>query len=250
MSAPRLLTTETSGAILDSIVAYQPRHQGLPQVLEEIPYRSRTNCGQRTKGSSLMRQTYGPCQSEQRIIGLADGSRRSDWVVHRASITPAVSPAVRIPGVAPGRHGLRKPSNPKSATAQSSRSLFMTAMTVSAGASTGLRAASEHQETRRPTPKGWARRPDGRIGCIFTGSRHCRQGVARAGLGAALAAIKEAGGGLVEGSRAKPRVRPIRQAARSARLRNSEKNLQSTLISGTRGLRCSAPSCRKGDFLK
>ncbi len=40
--------------------------------------------------------------------------------------------------------------------------------------------------------------PDWRIGCIFTGGRHRRHGVARAGLGAALAAIKEAGGGLVE----------------------------------------------------
>jgi GNAT superfamily N-acetyltransferase len=40
--------------------------------------------------------------------------------------------------------------------------------------------------------------PDWRIGCIFTGSRHRRQGVARAGLAAALSAIREAGGGVVE----------------------------------------------------
>lgn len=40
--------------------------------------------------------------------------------------------------------------------------------------------------------------PDWRIGCIFTGGRHRRHGVARAGVGAALAAIKAAGGGLVE----------------------------------------------------
>ncbi len=56
-------------------------------------------------------------------------------------------------------------------------------------------------------PKAYAKElgetPDWRIGCIFTGGGHRRQGVARAGLGAALAAIKEAGGGLVEGSRAK-----------------------------------------------
>jgi GNAT superfamily N-acetyltransferase len=40
--------------------------------------------------------------------------------------------------------------------------------------------------------------PDWRIGCVFTGKGHRRQGVARAAVGAALAAIKEAGGGLVE----------------------------------------------------
>ena len=40
--------------------------------------------------------------------------------------------------------------------------------------------------------------PDWRIGCVFTGSRHRRAGVARAGLGAVLEAIAEAGGGVVE----------------------------------------------------
>ncbi len=40
--------------------------------------------------------------------------------------------------------------------------------------------------------------PDWRIGCVFTGSRHRGQGVARAGLSAALRAIGEAGGGVVE----------------------------------------------------
>jgi GNAT superfamily N-acetyltransferase len=40
--------------------------------------------------------------------------------------------------------------------------------------------------------------PDWRIGCAFTGSRHRREGVARAGLAAALAAIADAGGGVVE----------------------------------------------------
>ena len=51
-------------------------------------------------------------------------------------------------------------------------------------------------------PKAYAKEageaPDWRIGCIFSGGGHRRHGVARAGLGAALAAIKEAGGGLVE----------------------------------------------------
>jgi hypothetical protein len=46
--------------------------------------------------------------------------------------------------------------------------------------------------------KGLGEMPDWRIGCIFTGSGHRRSGVARAALGAALAAIHDAGGGLVE----------------------------------------------------
>ncbi|HEY3527877.1 MAG TPA: GNAT family N-acetyltransferase [Nocardioides sp.] len=40
--------------------------------------------------------------------------------------------------------------------------------------------------------------PDWRIGCVFTGKGHRREGVARAAVGGALAAIKDAGGGLVE----------------------------------------------------
>ena len=51
-------------------------------------------------------------------------------------------------------------------------------------------------------PKAYEREraelPDWRIGCIFTGSRHRGEGVARAALTGALAAIAEAGGGLVE----------------------------------------------------
>jgi GNAT superfamily N-acetyltransferase len=46
--------------------------------------------------------------------------------------------------------------------------------------------------------KGLGEMPGWRIGCIFTGSGHRRSGVARAALGAALAAIHDAGGGLVE----------------------------------------------------
>lgn len=40
--------------------------------------------------------------------------------------------------------------------------------------------------------------PNWRIGCIFTGKGHRRRGVARTAVGAALAAIKDSGGGLVE----------------------------------------------------
>jgi hypothetical protein len=40
--------------------------------------------------------------------------------------------------------------------------------------------------------------PDWRIGCIFTGTAHRREGVARAAVAGALDAIEKAGGGLVE----------------------------------------------------
>ncbi len=40
--------------------------------------------------------------------------------------------------------------------------------------------------------------PDWRVGCVFTGSRHRRHGVARAALAAVLRAIGAAGGGMVE----------------------------------------------------
>jgi len=40
--------------------------------------------------------------------------------------------------------------------------------------------------------------PDWRIGCIFTGKDHRREGVARAAVAGALEAIEQAGGGLVE----------------------------------------------------
>ena len=41
--------------------------------------------------------------------------------------------------------------------------------------------------------------PDWRIGCVFANPKHRRQGVVRAALTGALAAIGEAGGGVVEG---------------------------------------------------
>jgi GNAT superfamily N-acetyltransferase len=46
--------------------------------------------------------------------------------------------------------------------------------------------------------KGLAELPDWRIGCLFTGSGSRRKGVARAAVAAVLAAIADAGGGLVE----------------------------------------------------
>ena len=53
-------------------------------------------------------------------------------------------------------------------------------------------------KNRKAYDAGLAELPDWRIGCLFTGRGHQRQGVARAAVTAALAAIEEAGGGLVE----------------------------------------------------
>jgi GNAT superfamily N-acetyltransferase len=64
--------------------------------------------------------------------------------------------------------------------------------------------------------------PDWRIGCIFTDKRHRRQGVARAAVTAALAAIKEAGGGLVE---AYPEQVQGREPQRGAYLHTGSENL-------------------------
>jgi ribosomal protein S18 acetylase RimI-like enzyme len=55
--------------------------------------------------------------------------------------------------------------------------------------------------------------PDWRIGCIFTDKRHRREGVARAALTGALAAIKEAGGGVVEAYPEQVEGRPPQRGA-------------------------------------
>ena len=64
--------------------------------------------------------------------------------------------------------------------------------------------------------------PDWRIGCIFTDKRHRREGIARAAVTAALAAIKEAGGGLVE---AYPEQVEGRAPQRGAYLHTGPENL-------------------------
>jgi GNAT superfamily N-acetyltransferase len=51
---------------------------------------------------------------------------------------------------------------------------------------------------RKTYDKGVTHLPDWRIGCIFTGRGHRRRGVARAAVTAALTAIAEEGGGIVE----------------------------------------------------
>ena len=55
--------------------------------------------------------------------------------------------------------------------------------------------------------------PAWRIGCIFTGKGHRRHGVARAAVGGALAAIGEAGGGLVEAYPEQVEGRALQQGA-------------------------------------
>lgn len=70
--------------------------------------------------------------------------------------------------------------------------------------------------------KGLTDLPDWRIGCIFTGKGHRRSGVARAAVTAALAEIKEAGGGLVE---AYPEQVEDREAQRGSYLHTGPENL-------------------------
>ena len=64
--------------------------------------------------------------------------------------------------------------------------------------------------------------PDWRIGCMFTGKGHQRKGVARAAVTAALAAIEEAGGGLVE---AYPEQVEGREPQRGSYLHTGPENL-------------------------
>ncbi len=70
--------------------------------------------------------------------------------------------------------------------------------------------------------KGLVDLPDWRIGCIFTGGGHRRQGVARAAIGAALDAIRQAGGGVVE---AYPEQLDGRGPQRGAYLQTGPENL-------------------------
>ena len=61
--------------------------------------------------------------------------------------------------------------------------------------------------------RGLTAPPDWRIGCIFTGRGHRRAGVARAAVAGALAAIRDAGGGLVEAYPEQVEGRPPQQGA-------------------------------------
>jgi hypothetical protein len=70
--------------------------------------------------------------------------------------------------------------------------------------------------------KGLTELPDWRIGCIFTGKGHRREGVARVAVTAALSAIEAAGGGLVE---AYPEQIEGREPQRGAYLHTGPENL-------------------------
>lgn len=61
--------------------------------------------------------------------------------------------------------------------------------------------------------KGLVDLPDWRIGCVFTGSRHRRGGVARAAVAGVLAEIRAAGGGLVEAYPEQVEARPPQRGA-------------------------------------
>jgi len=86
--------------------------------------------------------------------------------------------------------------------------------------------------------EGLTEDPDWRIGCIFTGKGHRREGVARAAVAAALAAIQEAGGGLVEAypeqveGRAKPSAAPTSTRARRPCSRSSDSSATAGSPSG------------------
>jgi len=61
--------------------------------------------------------------------------------------------------------------------------------------------------------KELTREPDWRIGCIFTGSRHRGQGVARAAVAGVVQAIRAAGGGVVEAYPEQVEARPPQRGA-------------------------------------
>ncbi len=62
----------------------------------------------------------------------------------------------------------------------------------------GSAAELPNIKNRGAYDRGLVEPPDWRIGCIFTGSRHRRRGVARVAVAAALDAIRASGGGIVE----------------------------------------------------
>ena len=62
----------------------------------------------------------------------------------------------------------------------------------------GSAAELPNTQNRKTYDKDLGSLPAWRIGCIFTDRSHRGRGVARAAVGAALAAIEEAGGGIVE----------------------------------------------------
>lgn len=68
-------------------------------------------------------------------------------------------------------------------------------------------------QNRRRYESGLETLPDWRIGCVFTGSRHRRTGVADAAVGAVLQEIRRAGGGIVEAYPEQTEGRPPQRGA-------------------------------------
>jgi GNAT superfamily N-acetyltransferase len=77
----------------------------------------------------------------------------------------------------------------------------------------GAPAELPNINNRKRYDTGLAELPDWRIGCIFTGSRFRGKGVARVAVTAALEAISEAGGGLVEAYPEQVEGRPVQRGA-------------------------------------
>ena len=89
-------------------------------------------------------------------------------------------------------------SKPTFATERCTRSSFTTAMNASAGASTGRRWSFRTSTTRKPMPRTWARCPTG--GSVASSLEAGTDAVGLRGRPSAprLAAIHDAGGGLIE----------------------------------------------------
>jgi hypothetical protein len=90
------------------------------------------------------------------------------------------------------------PSGPTSSGEPSTRCSSTRTTPAWAGASTGPRLSCPTSRTPRPTPRTSAACRTGGSAASSPTSRTEGQGVARAAVAAALAAIKEAGGGIVE----------------------------------------------------
>jgi hypothetical protein len=77
----------------------------------------------------------------------------------------------------------------------------------------GAPAELPNIQNRKAYQKELTELPDWRIGCLSTGSKHRREGVARAAVTGALAAIEAAGGGLVEAYPEQVEGRPPQRGA-------------------------------------
>jgi hypothetical protein len=101
-------------------------------------------------------------------------------------------------------------------------------------------------------PKELTQLPDWRIGCLFTGAGYRRKGVARAGVAAALGAVKQASEGLVEAypeqvAGMTRNVARTRIPARKARSKSLDSCATAALPSGDGS--CACASLPRPEFL-